>query len=154
MPTIQRNPTPTALAAVDAQCFADAWGAEVYADLAANPAVEAWLLTVDDGTAAGLLCFQQVAGEAEVYRIGVVPALRGRGLARRLLEALQARDGAGPGRIHLEVRAGNAPARALYERTGFRQVGTRPGYYQDPPEDAAIYRWEAGAGPDAAETAG
>ena len=32
----------------------------------------------------------------------------------------------------------NAPAIALYETHGFQQVGIRPGYYQNPREDAAI----------------
>ena len=33
--------------------------------------------------------------------------------------------------VSLEVRAANAPARALYERLGLRVVGQLPAYYGD-----------------------
>ena len=42
----------------------------------------------------------------------------------------------------LEVRVSNAGAIALYERYGFRGVGTRPRYYADNGEDAIIM-WRA-----------
>ena len=32
--------------------------------------------------------------------------------------------------MFLEVDEDNAPARRLYARAGFREVGRRPGYYQ------------------------
>ncbi|MGB9029422.1 MAG: GNAT family N-acetyltransferase, partial [Acidobacteriaceae bacterium] len=40
--------------------------------------------------------------------------------------------------LALEVRAGNAPAIALYQRCGFRPEGRRPRYYTDPEEDALL----------------
>lgn len=40
--------------------------------------------------------------------------------------------------ITLEVRVGNKPAIALYEKFGFKSLGTRKGYYQDNNEDALI----------------
>jgi ribosomal-protein-alanine N-acetyltransferase len=40
---------------------------------------------------------------------------------------------------HLEVRAGNAPAIAMYESMGYRRVGVRRGYYADNGEDAVLY---------------
>ncbi len=40
--------------------------------------------------------------------------------------------------ITLEVRVGNSPAIALYEKYGFKSLGTRKGYYQDNNEDALI----------------
>jgi ribosomal-protein-alanine N-acetyltransferase len=39
---------------------------------------------------------------------------------------------------NLEVRAGNQPAIALYERHGFRTVSVRARYYQDDGEDALV----------------
>ena len=38
----------------------------------------------------------------------------------------------------LEVRRGNAPALALYQRAGFRVVHVRARYYQDNGEDALV----------------
>ena len=40
--------------------------------------------------------------------------------------------------LTLEVRAGNAPAIALYEKNGYARVGRRPGYYDHPKEDAIL----------------
>ena len=40
--------------------------------------------------------------------------------------------------ITLEVRVGNKPAIGLYEKYGFKSLGTRKGYYQDNNEDALI----------------
>jgi ribosomal-protein-alanine N-acetyltransferase len=44
----------------------------------------------------------------------------------------------GARRATLEVRAGNAGARRLYERLGFYVAGTRRNYYTNPVEDALI----------------
>ena len=40
--------------------------------------------------------------------------------------------------ITLEVRAGNIPAIKLYEKFGFKSLGTRKGYYQDNGEDGLV----------------
>lgn len=40
--------------------------------------------------------------------------------------------------ITLEVRISNIPAISLYEKNGFRSIGTRKAYYQDNNEDALI----------------
>ena len=40
--------------------------------------------------------------------------------------------------LTLEVRESNAPARALYEKAGFRTAGVRKNYYERPREDAVL----------------
>ena len=55
------------------------------------------------------------------------------------MEELKERDSHS---LTLEVRSSNAPARALYEKLGFAQVGRRPNYYRNPKEDALILRKE------------
>lgn len=75
--------------------------------------------------------------ESDVLDIVVKKELRGRGTGTRLLDEIC--DLAllrGVDTIFLEVRPGNAPARRLYEKLGFTQIGIRKGYYTDPPEDA------------------
>jgi ribosomal protein S18 acetylase RimI-like enzyme len=56
----------------------------------------------------------------------LVPAARGRGLGRRLIEfaLAQARD-LGIGTLHLEVEAGNEAATQLYRAVGFSETGRR-----------------------------
>jgi len=45
---------------------------------------------------------------------------------------------AGASRILLEVRESNRPARRLYEKHAFREVGRRLKYYNHPLEDAIL----------------
>ena len=42
--------------------------------------------------------------------------------------------------VFLEVRESNYAARALYEKWAFVESGRRRRYYQDPNEDAILYR--------------
>jgi GNAT superfamily N-acetyltransferase len=62
-------------------------------------------------------------GVAEIKRMYVAPAARGRGLGRRLLEALEdtARS-LGYARIRLDTGARQPEARAMYERAGYHAV--------------------------------
>jgi len=71
------------------------------------------------------------ADEAEILSIAIDDAWRGRGLSRDLLIThLGHLAGRGVRRIFLEVEENNAPARRLYERTGFAVVGRRERYYR------------------------
>jgi ribosomal-protein-alanine N-acetyltransferase len=73
---------------------------------------------------------RRAADEAEILSVAVARAWRGRGLARRLLDLhLRRLAGLGLRAVFLEVDADNTPARRLYARAGFREVGCRPGYY-------------------------
>jgi GNAT superfamily N-acetyltransferase len=61
---------------------------------------------------------------AEIKRMYVVPAARGRGLARALLGALEdaARD-LGYGTVRLDTGRHQPHAQALYESAGYRSIG-------------------------------
>lgn len=77
--------------------------------------------------------------EAHVTTFAVLPAWRRRGVgARLLLEMMRLAADLGARVMTLEVRLSNMPARALYQRFGFRPVGVRPRYYSDNGEDALI----------------
>ncbi|MBQ3275716.1 MAG: GNAT family N-acetyltransferase, partial [Oscillospiraceae bacterium] len=71
--------------------------------------------------------------------LAVAEDARRRGVGRALTEAMleSARD-RGLRFLTLEVRESNAPARALYEKTGFRPAGVRKNYYERPREDGVI----------------
>lgn len=64
-----------------------------------------------------------VSDDIPELTIGVDPAVRGRGIGRALLDALILRVRAAAPALSLSVEDGNAAARALYERAGFRTVG-------------------------------
>jgi len=86
----------------------------------------------------GFILSRLASGEAEILSIAVAAAQRGRGLARALLNLhLRRLAGLGVQAVFLEVDEDNEPARRLYARAGFREVGRRPGYYQKSPGQTA-----------------
>jgi ribosomal-protein-alanine N-acetyltransferase len=80
-----------------------------------------------------------VADELHIGNIAVAPAVRRRGIGRRILEhCLDDARARGIEIATLEVRVSNDPAIALYEKLGFRPVAMRRGYYSDTGEDALV----------------
>ena len=78
-------------------------------------------------------------GEVHIHAIATHPDHRRAGVGAALLaHALAEGRAAGCQLATLEVRRGNAPAIALYERAGFRTVHVRARYYQDNGEDALV----------------
>ncbi|MFD9027060.1 GNAT family N-acetyltransferase [Streptomyces parvulus] len=69
---------------------------------------------------------------AELVRLMVSPAVRGRGVGRRLLSAAEeSAAGAGLTLLHLDTETGS-PAEHLYRSAGWTEAGTIPGYAADP----------------------
>jgi len=127
-----------AIARLERESFADPWPreallAELQVDRLRRP-----LVAENDGTVVGFLMAWSVADELHVINLAVDEAWRRRGIGTRLLAAAFA-AGRDEGCVlaTLEVRAGNLPALAFYERHGFLQAGLRRHYYQDG-EDAVI----------------
>jgi ribosomal-protein-alanine N-acetyltransferase len=78
----------------------------------------------------GFIVSRRAADEAEILSVAVARGWQGRGLARRLLDLhLRRLAGLRLRAVFLEVDEDNKPARRLYARAGFREVGRRPGYY-------------------------
>ena len=118
------------------------WDAAQMAAELALPHVGA-LGAVVGGAVAGVVFWSVAADEGEIRQLFVARSHRRRGVGGRLLAAaLAAIAAAGGRRCYLEVRAGNAAARRLYVKKGFRVCGTRPGYYRHPSEDAVVLVWE------------
>ena len=93
----------------------------------------------EEGILFGLIAFRIIADEAEILNLAVDSGRRRQGMASRLIEdVIAACKAAGVGRIFLEVRDSNQPARSLYTRMGFTEVGRRREYYRHPAEDALV----------------
>ena len=132
------------VAALEAICFADPWSEKSVASELTNP-LSLWLVALDDDRVAGYVGSQSVMGESDMMNVAVHPDYRRQGIAEKLcLSLVEALRGKGNHSLTLEVRASNAPAKALYEKLGFQQVGLRKNYYRNPREDALILRkeWE------------
>ena len=89
----------------------------------------------------GFLAIQENLYELEVVQIAVRKEWQGRGIARQLLETVPQEK-----EVFLEVREGNTPARTLYQKQGFKEIGCRKGYYHAPTEDAIMMKREANEG--------
>lgn len=92
------------------------------------------------GRIVGLCGVQNISGEGEITNVSVSPDHRNEGIGYKMLKQLLERGkGIGIGDYTLEVRADNPSARRLYEKLGFKNEGVRPGFYEEPKDDAVIY---------------
>jgi ribosomal-protein-alanine N-acetyltransferase len=118
----------------------DPWGRQPY-----EPCIDDgryfFAVAEDENVIAGYVLASDVPPyEAEIMRIAVDPEARKRGTGRMLMDALTEHCITSlTSDIFLEVREGNAAARALYEKSGFRYTGKREKYYADG-EDALMMR--------------
>ena len=130
------------VARLEKVCFADPWSERSVASELDN-ALSLWLVAMEGEKLIGYVGSQTVMGETDMMNIAVDPVFRRKGIAEKLVEALVAELKARESHcLTLEVRASNEPARALYEKLGFSQVGLRKNYYRNPKEDALILRKE------------
>lgn len=132
------------VAALEALCFCDPWSENSVASELKNP-LALWLVALEEDRLAGYVGSQTVVGETDMMNIAVHPDFRRKGIAEALVNALtEELKAIGSHCLTLEVRASNEPAKNLYEKLGFSQIGRRPSYYRHPKEDALILgkEWE------------
>lgn len=130
------------VAALERACFSHPWSGELLREELANPGAIILTAVGEDGALLGYAGLHTVLDEGYINNVAVDGRFRRRGVADALMDTL---TGFGRGRLAfltLEVRASNAPAIALYAKHGFRQVGRRKNYYDDPREDAVLMTLE------------
>ena len=125
---------------VEQRAYAQPWSRANFID-ALHSGYQAQMLMAD-GNVLGYFVAMKGVDEVHLLNITVAPAHQRQGWARFLLAALCLWSrGQRAQWLWLEVRASNAPARALYEGYGFQQVGIRRDYYpagQGQREDAVV----------------
>ena len=131
------------LADLESLAFSTPWSYDALAEELQNPlAVFLVAEDVDAESAVGYLGMHHILDEGFIANLAVHPAYRRQGIARSLLrEAQEYAEAHDLARLTMEVRASNVPAIALYEGMGFTRDGIRPGFYDSPKEDAAIYSY-------------
>ena len=131
------NDVPAILALEQHAPSAAHWTSQQYQKLVGSGVV---LVAEEAGTVCGFVCAQAVAGEWEIENVVVAAEFLRRGIADQLVRVLiQRAQSEAASALLLEVRESNLPARGLYEKHGFRQVGRRRAYYRYPVEDAILY---------------
>src|SRR5918999_2325595 len=81
---------------------------------------------------AGYIVARQSAGELHINNVAVRDQYRRRGIGDALLGRIVETAKRLKVKVaFLEVRSGNHPAQALYEKNGFKPIARRPNYYTD-----------------------
>lgn len=117
-----------AVAALEASLQIFPWSRGNFADsLTAGYSV--WVLRLG-GDLIGFSVVMSVIDEAHLLTIGVCKRYQGQGYGARLLRhAMECARQGGAHKFFLEVRPSNERAVELYRHFGFKQIGTRKGYY-------------------------
>jgi len=125
--------------ALEQRCFSVPWTPEQLRSQLKDAQHEFLAAVSSAGRVLGYVGMMYVLDEGYISNVAVDPELRRRGIADALIDRLAARCGEHAlSFVTLEVRAGNTPAIALYEKHGFVRVGLRKNYYDKPKEDAIL----------------
>jgi len=118
------------LAALHPYCFAEPWKTEAFTNLLQTPGTFG-LLALENDIPAGFVVLRAAADEAEMLTIGIHPEHRRKGIAAKMLEAVnRAAAERGVASLFLEVAEDNPGAIAFYEQAGYEETGRRAKYYK------------------------
>ncbi len=129
-----------AVAALEAENFSRPWSYDAFSKTLSD---ENYIVIIAKDTDALLgYCVLLCTGEeADITNVCTASAARGKGVATGMLTALmEAGKSRGVAEFFLEVREGNVPARALYTKLGFEEIGLRKNYYEEPREHAVLMK--------------
>ena len=127
------------VAAIDKSLFGDPWSEEAFRASLKQP--EAHFLAAEDEQAGvvGYCGSYRALDEAEIVNVAVSSDYQNHGTGRLLVGQLMKEEtAAGVQNFILEVRLGNLAAQHVYEMLGFRRIGIRKHFYDNPVEDAVI----------------
>lgn len=126
------------IAELERTCFSHPWSVDMLAEELYNETASFLVAEGENGSVLGYAGLHVVLDEGYIDNVAVDPAYRRQGIADALIDTFVRFGAAKLAFLTLEVRAGNAPAIALYEKHGFYEVGRRKDYYDDPKEDAIL----------------
>ncbi len=119
------------LAETERACFADPWSQEMLQTEMSYSAA-CGVIAEEDGQMIGFAYGKIYFEEGELYKIGILPNLRGKGVGKALYKFWEEQIKARGGRtVFLEVRVSNASAIGLYTKEGYKQTRVREHYYAD-----------------------
>lgn len=125
-------------AVLEEECFSNPWTLEEY-EKARISDDHICLCGYVNAEYAGFVMAYHVLDEGHLLDIAVRPKFRRCGVAEALIKELSDRLlKIGVICVMLEVREKNIPARSLYSKLGFIDVGKRKNYYKDPQDDAVL----------------
>lgn len=127
-----------ALCEIENASFSNAWAKESFISEMSNP-TSVFFVALKGGEVAGCVAMNNALGEGFISKLMVSKKSRRQGIGFMLLERLcEYAEHNAMFALTLEVRESNAPAVALYEKAGFKNLGKRKNFYRNPKEDAVI----------------
>ena len=123
---------------IERSSFPTPWSTNSFIQEIKNSVSHLWAVILKSNLSA-YICFWMFASEIQLINIAVHTEWRGKGFGHNLLmQMIEAGISKGIQQVWLEVRLSNMPAKMLYEKLGFLEVGRRRKYYSDTNEDAII----------------
>jgi ribosomal-protein-alanine N-acetyltransferase len=124
---------------IERESFSTPWPAHAYKQELETNRLAHYIVARWGDQIVGFAGMWLLVDEAHITTFAVRRTWRRHGVGERLLLALlELSRSRGAHEATLEVRPSNVPARRLYEKYGFKVVGTRTRYYSDDNEDALI----------------
>ena len=124
---------------IESQVYPRPWSLSLFLSELSLRTSRSYLVARVDASVVGYAGLMFTGEDAHVTTIAVDPTWHRAKIGTRLLAEL-AREALARGarNLTLEVRVGNTPAQALYERFGFAPAGIRKNYYVETNEDALV----------------
>ncbi len=117
-----------AISRIELSAYPYPWTYGIFRDCLAS-GYECWVLE-RSGELIGYGVLSVAGGEAHILNICIAPTEQSRGHGRRILaRLLDLARWHRVARVFLEVRPSNTAAIALYDSSGFNEIGRRPNYY-------------------------
>ena len=123
---------------IEKMCFTMPWSRDGFEAALSMPG-NVFIVYEKNDAILGYCGYYGVLDEAEITNVAVHPDMRNRGIGRDMVSALLSKASkAGIKRVLLEVRESNDSAIHLYEELGFKKLGIRKDFYEQPRENAYI----------------
>ena len=126
------------VAELERLCFSTPWNEAMLEEELYNDTASFIVAEGEDGSVLGYAGLHVILDEGYIDNVAVRPSCRRMGLGDKLLDVFIRFGQANLAFLTLEVRPSNTAAVALYEKNGFKEVGRRPNYYDNPKEDALL----------------
>ena len=127
-------------AQIEKLCFSDPWSEKAFEDSLKNSYshFKVW----EEERVEGYIGFYALSGEGSITNVAVHPGSRNKGIGEALVkEVIKVGKELDLDYITLEVRVSNTPAKSLYLKCGFQEMGIRKNFYSKPREDAVIMNY-------------
>lgn len=131
----------TEIIELDRICFADSyWDINQWSRLFKNCRLNV-LIKIKENEIQGFIAYSNIAGEAEIFKIGIHKTCRNQSIGQQLINSMiEQLKKESANIVFLEVRSDNKSAIKLYSKCQFKIINRRKNYYKLPDCDALVFQ--------------